>query len=315
MGKPSAPEVAADDTSLSSTWCLPSYRPPVSSVCPEQEVQILSGSGAGAVDRSTWAIWRDYLGAAAINHNDFEGDLLRDTDDDADDTVLHALMREQFERSNSRTYRERLTSADSRSGPRLPWSADRARAHVSYLPDEASQEKDSLGIRVLILEDDPESQEFFSLLLTPEQGFQVQYVSEVATCLERLRATSAWSDSPSSTEQLRQLPFDVLLLDVRLHGRHRGTEVFTAAQKDPGLRLPPIVICTALVDRALAAVLKDCRTGLLAYNVRVVLKPFNSDTLTAELRSAVTSRGVVLASAYRPRARGIALAEATTGTL
>ena len=275
----------------------------------------MSGSGAGAVDRSTWAIWRDYLGAAGINHNDFEGDLLRDTGDDADDTVLHAVMREQCERSNSRSHGERLGSADSRSGPRLPWGADRARAQVSYLPDEVPQEKGSLAIRVLIMEDDPESQEFFSLLLTPEEGFQMQYVSEVATCLERLRATSAWSDSPSSTDQLRQLPFDVLLLNVRLHGRHRGTEVFAAAQKDPGLHLPPTVICTALVDRALAAVLKDCRTGLLAYNVRVVLKPFNSDTLRAELRSAAISRSTVLASAYRPRSRGVALAEATKGAL
>jgi hypothetical protein len=84
MGKPTAPGVAADDTPLSSTWCLPSYRPPVSSVCPEQEVQILSGSGAGAVDGVSWAVWRDSLGTAAINHNDYVDELLRDTDDDAD---------------------------------------------------------------------------------------------------------------------------------------------------------------------------------------------------------------------------------------
>ncbi len=250
-----------------------------------------------------------------MNHNDFVDDLLRDTDDEADNMVVLALMRAQFERRNSRMYRERLASADSRSGPCLPWSADCAHAHVSYLPDAAWQEKGSLGIHVLILEDDPQMQEFFSLLLSPAAGFQVEYASEVAMCLERLRARSARSDSPSSTEQLRQLPFDVLLLDVRPHGRHRGTEVFAAAQKDPGLHLPPIVICTALVDRALAAVLKDCRTGLLAYNVRVVLKPFTSDMLTAELRSAVTSRGAVLASTYRPRARGVVLAKATKGTL
>ena len=58
--------------------------------------------------------------------------------------------------------------------------------------------------------------------------------------------------------------------------------MFAAAQQEPGLHLPPIVICTALPDRALAAVLKDCAVSLLTYDVRVVHKPFDIDTLTTQ---------------------------------
>ena len=166
--------------------------------------------------------------------------------------------------------------------------------------DAARLESTTSTCNVLILEDDPATQEVFSLLLAPEEGFQVDCVSEVSTCLEYLRATSAWSDSGSasenSTERLPQPPFDVVLLDVRPQGRHRGTEVFAAAQRDPELHLPPMVICTALVDRALATIVQGCRAGLLACNVRVVLKPFDRETLTTELRRAARSRRAVLAS-------------------
>lgn len=243
---------------------------------------------------------------------------LHTTEDDADDPDLPELMRERRERLKYVQYRERLASLDSR----LPESTRRASAQVSSLLDEAATASSTSALRVLILEDDPATQDVFSLLLAPEEGFEADYVSEVATCLERLRATSARSDSGSdsgsdcvsSTERLPPLPFEVLLLDVHLRGGHLGTEVFTAAQNDPGLQLPPTVICTALADRTLAAIVKDCGVGLLAYNVRVVLKPFNIETLTTELRSAACSRTAVLTSASRPGARGGALAMVTQGT-
>ncbi|MGO8951117.1 MAG: hypothetical protein ACLQUY_26385, partial [Ktedonobacterales bacterium] len=102
----------------------------------------------------------------------------------------------------------------------------------------------------------------------------------------------------TSHERLPRLPFDVLLLDIHLRAGHLGTEVFTVAQADPALQLPPIVICTALSDPALAAIVKDCRAGLLAYNVRIVLKPFDIDTLATELRSAASSRSAILSRAH-----------------
>ena len=150
---------------------------------------------------------------------DFVDGLLRDTDDDAEDTDLPDLMRERFERLEYLKHTERLASADSRRGPRLPSGTSRAYTRLSHLPDGAGQESSSAALRVLILEDDPPLQEVFSLLFAPEEGFEMECVSDVATCLERLRATnsrSAWSDSGSSSQRLPQLPFDVLLLDVRL---------------------------------------------------------------------------------------------------
>jgi CheY-like chemotaxis protein len=248
-----------------------------------------------------------------MHDNDCVDDLLlRDTD--TDDPDLPELLRERRERLKYVTYTERPASADARFDLHLPGSAHRASASLPYLPDGARQESSRSALRVLSLEDDPATQEVFSLLLAPEEGFEVTCVSEVATCLACLRAPSAWSDAEPSTERLIQLPFDVLLLDVRLQGRHRGTEVFAAAQKDPGLQLPPTVICTALADRALATIVKDCGVGLRAYNVRVVLKPFNIETLTTELRSAARSCPAALAPAYRPGARGVELAAATKGT-
>ncbi len=249
---------------------------------------------------------------------DFVDGLPCDIDDDAEDTDLPDLMRARFERLEYLKHMERLASADSRRGPRLPSGTSRAYTPLSHLSDGAYQESSSPALRVLILEDDLPLQEAFSFLFSSEEGFEMECVSDLTMCLERLRATnstSAWSDSGSSSQRLPQLPFDVLLLDVRLQDGHLGTEVFATAQQEPGLYLPPIVICTALPDRALAAVLKDCAVSLLTYDMRVVHKPFDIDTLTTEVHSAARSRPAVLASTYIPGARAVALARATKGAL
>ena len=245
---------------------------------------------------------------------DFVNDLLCDTDDDADDTDLPDLMRERFERLEYLKHTDRLASAGSRRGPRLPWSTSLAYTPLYHLPDESCQVSSSAALRVLVLEDDPPLQEVFSLLFAPEEGFDMECVSEVATCLEHLRATNPWSDSGRSNQRRPHRPFDVVLLDVCLQGGHLGTEVFAAAQQEPGLHLPPIVICTVLSDRALATVLKDSAVSLLADDVRVVHKPFDIDTLTTEVHSAARLRRPVLACTYIPGARAVALATATKGT-
>ena len=105
--------------------------------------------------------------------HDLVGDVLRDSDDGADDLVCPDLRRERIKRLPWSTY----------------WTTRRPSAQLSYLPDEAATESGTSPLRVLILEDDPATQELFSLLLAPEEGFQVDYVSEIATCLACLRAT------------------------------------------------------------------------------------------------------------------------------
>lgn len=131
-------------------------------------------------------------------------------------------------------------------------------------------------IRVLVLEDDPETSELLTLVLSPEEGFEVVGARDVRGCMERLRARGPAEDAR---------PFDVLLLDVILRGGHLGTEVLAAAQADPGLHLPPVVVCTALSGAYLAGRAPE----LAASTVRLVQKPFDIDELAAELRAAASS--------------------------
>ncbi|HEV8192197.1 MAG TPA: hypothetical protein VGP82_12065 [Ktedonobacterales bacterium] len=131
-------------------------------------------------------------------------------------------------------------------------------------------------IRVLILEDDLDTGIALSLILNLEGGFAADVVHDVATCLERVRASTAMSDGGPAP------PYDVLLIDVVLEAGHLGTEVFAAATVDPLLNLPPVVICTALSGTYLAAKAPELATN----NTRVLLKPFDIDVLTAELRAA-----------------------------
>jgi DNA-binding response OmpR family regulator len=133
-------------------------------------------------------------------------------------------------------------------------------------------------IRVLILEDDPDTEFALSLVLNLDAGFAADVVHDVATCLERVRASTATSDGGWSH------PYDVLLLDVVLAGGHWGTEVLEATAVDSQLNLPPVIVCTALSGTYLAA-----RAPWLAANhIRVLLKQFELDVLTAELHAAAT---------------------------
>src|SRR5690242_6367870 len=102
-------------------------------------------------------------------------------------------------------------------------------------------------IRVLILEDDPDTAVALSLVLSLDDSFEADIVHDVATCLERVRASTAMADGGQSH------PYDVLLLDVVLAGGHWGTEVLEAAAAvDPQMDLPPVLVCTALSDTYLA---------------------------------------------------------------
>jgi DNA-binding response OmpR family regulator len=133
-----------------------------------------------------------------------------------------------------------------------------------------------LPIRVLILEDDLDTIEALSLVLSLDEGFEAEVVHDVATCLERLEERTAIPDRDQSHS------FDVLLLDVVLEAGHLGTEVLKATGDRLQLNLPPIVICTALSGNYLATHAPEVVTN----NMRMLLKPFDIETLTAELRAA-----------------------------
>lgn len=133
---------------------------------------------------------------------------------------------------------------------------------------------DQRAVRVLILEDDPDIRETLALVLSVDNGFTVDIVADVVSCLERLRASGENTGTP---------PFDVLLLDLVLRGGHLGTEVLhAAAQPGAEVRLPAVVVCTAHSREYLARNALEITSS----NIRVVLKPFDIDELTTALRVA-----------------------------
>jgi CheY-like chemotaxis protein len=97
-------------------------------------------------------------------------------------------------------------------------------------------------LRVLLLDDDADTCEAFESLLCPEDGFEMRTTGTVHACVEWLRLASATGR-----------PYDVLLLDLALPGGHWGTEVLEAAQHDPEMSLPAVVVCTALSGAYLEA--------------------------------------------------------------
>jgi CheY-like chemotaxis protein len=128
-------------------------------------------------------------------------------------------------------------------------------------------------LRVLVVEDALDTIAALSLVLSLDEGFEAEVVYDACSCLERLRASVERVDTPA---------FDVLLLDVLLGVGQLGTELLAAAQADPDLDLPPVVVCTVFSGPSLATLVPQ----LAASNTRVVLKPFAIDTLTAALRAA-----------------------------
>jgi len=149
-----------------------------------------------------------------------------------------------------------------------------ARTHLDTSEFAMAEERGP--IRVLILEDVLDIIEALSLVLSLDEGFEIEVVHDVATCLERLEESAAGPDSDQSRT------FDVLLLDILLGSGSWGTEVLKAPEDRPQLDLPPIVVCAALS----AAYLATHAPELAANNIRIVLKPFAIETLTAEPRAA-----------------------------
>ena len=166
-------------------------------------------------------------------------------------------------------------------------SGKQTRTAVRHAPELLPAGKE-LPIRVLILEDDPDIAESLSLVLSLDESFAVEIVHDVATCLERLQASTDLTSLTSLSDRGHVHTFDVLLLDMLLGAGHVGTEVLGAAVAIPHLDMPPVVVCTGLSRAYLAA--REPTLRLAANNIRVLLKPFDIDTLMTELRVAANAQ-------------------------
>jgi CheY-like chemotaxis protein len=166
-------------------------------------------------------------------------------------------------------------------------SSKQTQTAVRYAP-EFHPAGEGLPIRVLILEDDPGMAESLSLVLSLDESFAVEIVHDVATCLERLQASTDLTSLTSLSDRGHVHTFDVLLLDMLLGAGHVGTEVLGAAVAIPHLDMPSVVVCTGLSRAYLAA--REPMLRLAANNIRVLLKPFDIDTLMTELRVAANAQ-------------------------
>lgn len=127
------------------------------------------------------------------------------------------------------------------------------------------------SIRVLALEDDPDTLEVFSLLLTPEDGYALDRCDTVDGCLACLQRAATAGE-----------PYAVLVIDLLLSQGHTGVEVIEAARANRALRVPPIVICTAVSP----AKMDTYKPALDGFDTRIIFKPFDLDALQATIRAA-----------------------------
>jgi CheY-like chemotaxis protein len=126
-------------------------------------------------------------------------------------------------------------------------------------------------VRVLMLEDDADTREVLGLLLCAEEGFVLEAYADVDACLERLAEAERGGSS-----------YDVLLLDILLPNGRSGIEVLEFYRARPQLRLPPVVVCSAVSPSDLA----HHRPVIEATGAVVVPKPFDAGDLIATLRAA-----------------------------
>ena len=124
-------------------------------------------------------------------------------------------------------------------------------------------------LRVLALEDDADTREVLALVLTREDGYALDLCDSADGCVQMLRTVS-------------NAPYDVLVLDLLLAQGHTGVEALTAARVTPEVHVPPVVICTAVSP----ARLETYRPEFAGFDVRIVFKPFDLDTLQAAIHDA-----------------------------
>ena len=129
----------------------------------------------------------------------------------------------------------------------------------------------SAVVRVLMLEDDADTREVLNMLLCAEEGFALEASADIDACLECLAQAERGG-----------CQYDVLLLDILLPGGRSGTEVLEFYRSRPHLRLPPIVVCSAVSLFDLAR----HRPLFEATGATIITKPFDASDLITALRVA-----------------------------
>ena len=122
-----------------------------------------------------------------------------------------------------------------------------------------------IGTRILLVDDQPDQIEMYRFALE-HAGFLID---------EAVNGTTA-------LEQVRQVPPDLIVLDLRLPDMS-GWDVCTALKQDPATASIPIIILTAAASTTLAE--QAASHGCAAH----LLKPCFPDDLTAKVREVLAA--------------------------
>ena len=126
-------------------------------------------------------------------------------------------------------------------------------------------ETEPAGRHVLVVDDTPAIRDLFQIVLADE-GYRVTLAADV----------------PDDLNALRRLAPDLLLLDYSFSGTGAGWRLLNTLKADAELATLPVVLCTAAHEAV-----RERKDALRAWNVRVVLKPFELDDLVAALADAL----------------------------
>lgn len=140
--------------------------------------------------------------------------------------------------------------------------------------------------RILVVDDDPDFQEFLSVLLELE-GYEVLAAYDGQSALDVINQGRA--------------P-DLVLLDVLMPGMD-GFEVCMALLADPAKSPPPVVFISALADD------KHIRQGLSMGGVHYITKPLDVVELLATIKDVLAETGKSADAQGKPDAEAEALAE------
>lgn len=119
---------------------------------------------------------------------------------------------------------------------------------------------------LLIVEDDPEMQEFYKDMLKGEQ-FVVTLASNAEDGLKRIK----------------EKKYDLIILDILMNGM-TGDRLFALLRKDSRYRNVPVIMASALEE-------KTYRCFQALGNVSFLEKPFNKERFLSEIVKGLAGRG------------------------
>ncbi|HEU5433286.1 MAG TPA: response regulator [Thermomicrobiales bacterium] len=91
--------------------------------------------------------------------------------------------------------------------------------------------------------------------------------------------------APPGPGELAGLAPDLIVLDLLYHGECSGLDFISGLRGDPAFQALPMVVCTGASDAA-----RQVEAALAQFDVGMVLKPFDIETLLSEIAQRLARR-------------------------